>query len=578
MKKSIIKIAIQILIIIAIIMIPFVWITIAYETDTGNVITNKEMVINITDEEVDVVEEFDIEIGKNTTEISLNEILPVISSTTEIDLLEIDGKEAKPYWKYTFRNVTGKAMTKHVKVSYPIGIYDITQYTDLAVFHLEFCTNDIDYVENIDMTIHFPEPTQLFEVESGIFSGNVAIDQLSDTEYQLHINKVSPIRNNELNIMFDNTITEVGEEENESYRLQEEKENRQFLRENHYPLILSISVCLTLTFYILYFIWKLKKQKAENIRREWQDLVTPVLAETIIDGEVGTKELIMTVITDLVTRGNIEIIDNETIHLIHKNDLAKYEKEVINLLFEDKTYIQFSQLKDVYIKLNSKTREIYIDIGKIKNDIIEELTIKGILSQKKKKIMSILRGILVINIVIMILTVSGLISDRETSAYVLVTTLVILVVVGSSKSKTAIEKVDKINSLKDDSVKLKLTMIMFGILMVLGILLNIRKAPVWNLIFMIIILLDLLFVFMTKKQFLTRKGKEERRKILELKKYIEEYSIMEERDLQDTILWDKYLAYATAFGIPNKVTKKVYEEYMNANILLQTIEKIIKIL
>ena len=121
-------------------------------------------------------------------------------------------------------------------------------------------------------------------------------------------------------------------------------------------------------------------------------------------------------------------------------------------------------------------------------------------------------------------------------------------------------------------------MIMFGIFMVLCILLNIRKAPVWNLIFMIIILLDLLFVFMTKKQFLTRKGKEERRKILELKKYIEEYSIMEERDLQDTILWDKYLAYATAFGIPNKVTKKVYEEYMNANILLQTIEKIIKIL
>lgn len=578
MKKSIIKIAIQILIIIAIIMIPFVWITIAYETDTGNVITNKEMVINITDEEVDVVEEFDIEIGKNTTEISLNEILPMISSTTEIDLLEIDGKEAKPYWKYTFRNVTGKAMTKHVKVSYPIGIYDIKQYTDLAVFNLEFCTNDIDYVENIDMTIHFPEPTQLFEVESGIFSGNVAIDQLSDTEYQLHINKVSPIRNNELNIMFDNTITEVGEEENESYRLQEEKENRKFLRENHYPLILSISVCLTLTFYILYFIWKLKKQKVKNIRREWQDLVTPILAETIIDGEVGTKELIMTVITDLVTRGNIEIIDNETIHLIHKNDLAEYEKEVINLLFEDTSYIQFSQLKDVFIKLNSKTREIYIDIGKIKNDIIEELTIKGILSQKKKKIMSILRGILVINIVIMILTVSGLISDRETSAYVLVTTLVILVVVGSSKSKTAIEKVDKINSLKDDSVKLKLTMIMFGILMVLGILLNIRKAPVWNLIFMIIILLDLLFVFMTKKQFLTRKGKEERRKILELKKYIEEYSIMEERDLQDTILWDKYLAYATAFGIPNKVTKKVYEEYMNANILLQTIEKIIKIL
>ena len=52
---------------------------------------------------------------------------------------------------------------------------------------------------------------------------------------------------------------------------------------------------------------------------------------------------------------------------------------------------------------------------------------------------------------------------------------------------------------------------------------------------------------------------------------------MKQRDLQEVVLWDKYLAYATAFGIPNNVTKKMYEEYMNVNIALQTIEKMVKI-
>ena len=114
-------------------------------------------------------------------------------------------------------------------------------------------------------------------------------------------------------------------------------------------------------------------------------------------------------------------------------------------------------------------------------------------------------------------------------------------------------------------------------MIVAGLLWNMSKAPIWNIVFAVIIILDVAFLFMTKRQFFTSKGKEERKKVLQLKKYLVEYSIMRQRDLQEVVLWDKYLAYATAFGIPNNVTKKMYEEYMNVNIALQTIEKMVKI-
>ena len=43
---------------------------------------------------------------------------------------------------------------------------------------------------------------------------------------------------------------------------------------------------------------------------------------------------------------------------------------------------------------------------------------------------------------------------------------------------------------------------------------------------------------------------------------------MKERDLDSIIIWDKYLAYSVAFGIPNKIINKLYEELYNLNIII----------
>lgn len=71
---------------------------------------------------------------------------------------------------------------------------------------------------------------------------------------------------------------------------------------------------------------------------------------------------------------------------------------------------------------------------------------------------------------------------------------------------------------------------------------------------------------------LTEKGINEREKWVGLKKYMEEFSMIDEKTVPELILWEKYLVYATVFGIADKVLKQlkvVYPqitdtEYMNS--------------
>ena len=60
---------------------------------------------------------------------------------------------------------------------------------------------------------------------------------------------------------------------------------------------------------------------------------------------------------------------------------------------------------------------------------------------------------------------------------------------------------------------------------------------------------------------LTDKGLEEKAKWLGLKKYMEDFSLLNEREVPDLKLWEKYLVFATAFGIADKVLKQLKIKY-----------------
>ena len=61
----------------------------------------------------------------------------------------------------------------------------------------------------------------------------------------------------------------------------------------------------------------------------------------------------------------------------------------------------------------------------------------------------------------------------------------------------------------------------------------------------------------------TQKGVDEIEKWKGLKKYMEEFSMLDKKELPEIVLWEKFLVYATVFGIAQKVLKQLKIVYPN---------------
>lgn len=61
----------------------------------------------------------------------------------------------------------------------------------------------------------------------------------------------------------------------------------------------------------------------------------------------------------------------------------------------------------------------------------------------------------------------------------------------------------------------------------------------------------------------TQKGVDEISKWKGLKKYMEEFSMLDEKEIPEIVLWEKFLVFATAFGIADKVLKQLKIVYPN---------------
>lgn len=64
-----------------------------------------------------------------------------------------------------------------------------------------------------------------------------------------------------------------------------------------------------------------------------------------------------------------------------------------------------------------------------------------------------------------------------------------------------------------------------------------------------------------RMEHLNEKGKEELSEVFGLKKYLEEFSLIGEREVSETEVWDNYLIYAALFGIADKVLKQFKDIY-----------------
>lgn len=67
----------------------------------------------------------------------------------------------------------------------------------------------------------------------------------------------------------------------------------------------------------------------------------------------------------------------------------------------------------------------------------------------------------------------------------------------------------------------------------------------------------------TKTNVLTQTGIDEKEKWKGLKKYMEDFSMLDKREIPEIVIWEKFLVYATVFGIADKVLKQLKIVYPN---------------
>ena len=140
-----------------------------------------------------------------------------------------------------------------------------------------------------------------------------------------------------------------------------------------------INLSIILSLLILSLIINNQK-KTTNYRRDTSNLISPILAEAIIDGKIGLKELIMTTIVELNIRGNINIINNDTLELVSYDNLEIYEQSIVNLLFKNKT-IKFSDINNTFANSNKSTIQFTQKMSLIKECLLEKIYSMNIFSK-----------------------------------------------------------------------------------------------------------------------------------------------------------------------------------------------------
>lgn len=421
----------------------------------------------------------------------------------------------------------------------------------------------------------------LHENTDNIRVANRGIELLkeNDNSYSFTNDKIRKFFDSEVTLLIDKNIIKGGQKVEGNYIYMPEKLEK--MVNSEYFWILKTMFIISIITCILSVILTRKPRIKNKYIREYEDVINPIMAEALIDSKIGAKELTMTCILSAIKKGALEVIDNDTIEYRTNEVLNETEKIVVSMIFKGNSKrIKIDDIKSIFIKDNMETERIYIGFLQIKNNILAELKKIGIYSKNSKIIlrtMKIISILMLANIIpIMIWILDSISMENEFDANTVIGGINMVLIMFLIKLISAEEKRQLPE--RDDDPEMGFYsgfMIIASVVMCLFGIVNLEKNIYAIIIVLIISIINFITYRKSKKQILTKKGKEEYRKVLGLKKYIKDYSIMEKRDMDEVVLWDDYLIYATAFGIPNKVTDKFAEGFLNANINLQKINRLL---
>lgn len=497
----------------------------------------------------------------SNTKLYINNSDNFYSTSLKMDLLKgyinID-KRLLNGLKITDKNVS-------IKLTYELDLDYITRYTNTDVLPLYMDLENIDYLNNLTINLN-----------SNYTITNLTVDnaEISKTKdgYAVNMNNIN--NSDDMNILF-NMNTYLSNTINSDYvnpNILKETEEYDYINERIYILVIIITISVILL--ILSLIINNQK-KTTDYRRDTSNLISPILAEAIIDGKIGLKELIMTTIVELNIRGNINIINNDTLELVSYDNLEIYEQSIVNLLFKNKT-IKFSDINNTFANSNKSTIQFTQKMSLIKKCLLEKIYSMNIFSKGLtflNKAIGLCTILISINMPQILLNNSSLMKKF----FFILSLITTFYYIKSNIGKKTIREEIITNNKRRTVIDIRIVfLLILTVFIIISTSINVAKYHIIFFMFTLLaICLNIYIAYHSQGIILTKEGKEEQLKLVELKNYINDYSLIRNRDLESVIIWDKYLAYATAFGIPNKITNSIYEKWYNLNINLQVVEKIL---
>ena len=349
MKKTILIILVNIIVICVILLFMSVSNKNIHEFPIGNTIENGNIQVDIGKEAIKIEETFSIKMKSKSKKINTREIYKFFDKSGDVTELEIEGKNIiglfNNYEEFEMYNDSSNTINKNIKVKYELNSKDIKKYTDLAQINILICPDWTKYVEDINIEVNFEKNNEILTANIPKVFKKLEVKKLSDTQFKIYIDKTSK---KELNMLFNTSSIQIGDIQNITFDEMKKEILSNYVEDKQLNIYLITSIFMTIIIYGMYFVVKNKKIISNRIKNNWEDLVSPVLAETIIDGKMGIKEFLMTIIADLITRGNITVVNDEIIELNNKENLNTYELKTIDLIFEQKQRMNFSDLKEIF--------------------------------------------------------------------------------------------------------------------------------------------------------------------------------------------------------------------------------------
>jgi len=448
-------------------------------------------------------------------------------------------------------------------------------------------------IKKLNIDIYLPQNEQEIQIWGhGPYNGNSRI--VDNTHANFKVENVKRGQYVAARILFDNSnipssrkLSNIDAKEliyDDENAIIENKEEK-----NAFTLkIIIFAICLLIYWIVLMLVFeKDKKYQVANIEEEKLfEKYNPMMAGCIQGSRTILARDIIAIILGLINKKiiKLEIINrlgdkDNYLYIISKDKqkeglMDSIEKYVYNWIFKEKEQVSLSdRLKEM-----PKEKEANIKFKEL-NDLVEQnLAAKG---ANQAKVPLIVRGF---NIFLFILSIvliakhimfNGLdIYDSEIANLILFDSGVyilpfipfimgilyipinIIIIIRHKINKT----VQRVTGQKIVTTTISL-IVLFSVIIALTAMFSSSKYIVADEILIciatILILTDNL---MLKNNAIMI---EDFSKLNTLKYKLENYSIMEDRDIEQVVLWEQYLSYAVSFGIADKIIKRIKGLYID---------------